>query len=74
MRSMTLSEYIAEAGLTQEGFAKLVGASQDEVSRWAAHRRTPRREMLVTIKEVTEGKVTADSFLEPLPAKKAAAA
>lgn len=62
---MTLAEYLKDTGLKQEDFAKLAGISQPHVSRLLKGRTWPQRALLERIREVTEGKVTADDFLTP---------
>jgi transcriptional regulator with XRE-family HTH domain len=59
---MTLNDYLAETGETQTKFAKLVGASQADISRYVAGKRRPRADVLIKIYEVTGGRVTANDF------------
>lgn len=60
---MTLSDFLLGKGYTQREFAQLVGISQPAIARYVAGRRMPLRKHLMRIREVTDGKVTADDFL-----------
>lgn len=60
---MTLRQYLALTGLTQQQFAMQIGASQGAVSRYVIGLRMPRREHLRRIIEVTDGAVTPTDFV-----------
>jgi len=61
---MKLAEYLAANKISQAEFAQAIGASQVAVSRYATGRRMPRRDHLLKIRDVTDGAVSADDFLE----------
>jgi predicted transcriptional regulator len=61
---MKLADYLAANKISQTDFAQSIGASQVAVSRYAAGRRTPRKDHLLKIREVTDGAVSANDFLE----------
>lgn len=59
---MSLAEYLRSKSITQAQFAKLIGATQGQVSRYATGDAIPRANIMAKIREVTGGVVTADSF------------
>jgi transcriptional regulator with XRE-family HTH domain len=61
---MKLADYLAAHDLSQAEFARSLGISQVAVSRYAGGRRMPRRDHLLKIREITDGAVMADDFLE----------
>jgi len=61
---MTLHEFLIEEGYTQQAFAELIGVRQSSVSKWLQGDSRPSWSIIKKIKEVTDGQVTADSFLE----------
>jgi len=61
---MTLSDYLAQSGLSQAEFARAIETSQPTVSRYITGLRMPRRDHLRRIREVTGGAVTANDFVE----------
>ena len=61
---MTLHEFLIKEGFTQQQFAELIGVRQSSVSKWLQGDSRPSWSIIKKIKEVTDGKVTADSFLE----------
>lgn len=63
MHGMTLRQYLALTGLTQQQFANQIRASQSAVSRYVVGLRMPKREHLLRIMEVTDGAVTPTDFL-----------
>ncbi|HVI27499.1 helix-turn-helix transcriptional regulator [Hansschlegelia sp.] len=69
---MTLAQYLAEHRLSHAAFAVMIGTSQAAVSRYALHRRMPRREHLQKIIEATGGAVTPNDFMKPAEAAAAA--
>jgi transcriptional regulator with XRE-family HTH domain len=62
MCGMTLSDYLAETGETQDAFAKRVGTSQADISRYVSGKRRPRKDVLIKIFAATDGRVTANDF------------
>lgn len=60
---MTLAEYMAERGLSDEEMAERIGCSSFAVKKWRYRERTPRGAAMRRIKEATGGEVTADDFL-----------
>lgn len=63
MGAMKLQEYLLSRQLDLETFAGMVGSSASAVRKWRAGERTPRRDQMLRIREVTNGAVTADDFL-----------
>lgn len=61
---MSLHTFLIKNGYTQQTFADLVGVHQSAVSKWLQGDSRPSWNIIKKIKEVTDGKVTADSFLE----------
>jgi DNA-binding transcriptional regulator YiaG len=65
---MKLADFLDAKGLSDEGFAALVGnVSVWGVRKWRYGQRTPRPREMARIVEVTQGVVTANDFL-PAPA------
>ena len=64
---MKLASYLARHGISHRAFAALIGTSQVAVSRYASGQRMPRREILRTIVEATDGEVSASDSLDPTP-------
>jgi transcriptional regulator with XRE-family HTH domain len=62
---MTLQQYLALVGETQQQFASSIGVSQNTVSRYVNGLTIPRREQLRRIVEVTDGAVTPTDFVFP---------
>lgn len=60
---MTLSQYLALTGLTQQQFGRLIGVTQITVSRYVHGLRIPRVEHLRRIAEVTQGAVMPEDFV-----------
>lgn len=61
---MPLVTYLLEKGYTQQEFASLLGVHQSAVSKWLQGDSRPSWNIIAKIKQITDGKVTADSFLE----------
>jgi transcriptional regulator with XRE-family HTH domain len=66
---MRLSDYLQETNTSCSVFAGRIGTSAVTVTRYLAGTRTPRRDVLQRIANVTKGAVTPDDFLlaEPFP-------
>jgi DNA-binding XRE family transcriptional regulator len=61
---MTLTEYFQTQPMTRQEFAVSVGVDPVTVYRWENGKRLPVRHF-ARIAEVTEGKVTANDFVQP---------
>lgn len=59
---MDLKTYLAETGQTNTAFAELIGVSPMAVSRYVRRERRPRDEVLIKIREVTNGRITPNDF------------
>jgi hypothetical protein len=68
---MTLEDFRRQKSLSFEALAALLGLEGKNAGRtahrYALHQRMPRPQMMRTIAEVTEGKVTANDFMTPPP-------
>ena len=64
---MKLASYLARHGISHGAFAARIGTSQVAVSRYVSGHRMPRREILRTIVDATDGEVSASDFLDPTP-------
>ncbi len=69
---MKLAEYLRENGLSLAAFAAEVGVSEAAMSRYAAGKRVPRKQILQRITAATGGKVRPDDMIgaaeaPPLP-------
>jgi transcriptional regulator with XRE-family HTH domain len=66
---MRLLDYLKETNTSCSAFAGRIGTSAVAVTRYLAGTRTPRRDVLQRIANVTKGAVTPDDFLldERLP-------
>jgi DNA-binding XRE family transcriptional regulator len=62
--NMPLVTFLLEKGYTQQEFAALLGVHQSAVSKWLQGDSRPSWNIIAKIKQITDGKVTADSFLE----------
>lgn len=60
---MTLQEYLTANSLSSQQFAEIIGVSRITVNRYLAGTRRPELAVLYRIIKVTDGLVTADSFL-----------
>lgn len=61
---MKLSEYLDSHNLSYAAFGKKIGTSDVNVWRWANGERFPVRKFLHKITKATNGKVTANDFVE----------
>lgn len=62
---MTLQEYFTAKLNTQAKLAEALGVSQGTVNRYALRKRWPDREMILRIKDATDGAVdTSDWFTD----------
>lgn len=59
---MKLSEFLSTRAISQTKFAEMIGVRQAAISRYVGG-RMPRREHLLSIRQATDGAVTADDFL-----------
>lgn len=60
---MQLKDYLAEASLTYEEFAKRIGAANASVvAKYVTGRRTPRARFMFAISRETDGKVQPNDF------------
>jgi DNA-binding transcriptional regulator YdaS (Cro superfamily) len=57
-----LANYLADHGLTQRAFAKLIDAPPPQISMWLSGRRRPGLDYALAIEQVTEGAVPAKSW------------
>lgn len=72
MLAMKLADYLHSVPTKDADFADRIGVTRQSLHRYCAGERTPRPEVMVRIRRVTNGAVTADDFL-PAPADEAAA-
>jgi DNA-binding transcriptional regulator YiaG len=63
MPSMKLTDYLNLESMTHADFARLIEVSREAVRLWTAGERTPRKEQMQRIMEVTDGQVTPNDFL-----------
>jgi len=61
---MQLKEYRLSKKLSTKDFSEKLGVNLSTLFRYETGARFPSREVLVRIKEVTKGKVTANDFVE----------
>ena len=61
---MKLSEYLENQGLSQEGFGRLIGVTQQAVERYVSGARVPRPEVIRRIVDATDGAVEPNDFFE----------
>lgn len=60
---MTLQTYLSTHGISIREFADSIGVKWTSVWRYVNGERVPRPVVMRRIREVTDGKVTADSFV-----------
>ena len=65
---MTLIEYLRSTQTSDATFAQKVGRSRWAVRKWMYRQRVPRAAELAAIARLTDGKVTANDFMPPVPA------
>lgn len=61
---MKLADYLAKNDLTPEAFGKKAKVTRPTVTRWRDGKRMPRVDHLKKIREITNGAVTADDFVD----------
>ncbi len=60
---MQLKDYLVEADLTYDEFAKQIGAANaGVVAKYVAGRRVPRPQFMTAIAKATDGKVQPNDF------------
>lgn len=59
---MTLATWLAASGITDAEFARQIGVTRQALSRYKAHSRFPRPDVLKRIHHVTTGSVTPNDF------------
>lgn len=69
---MKLQAWLDLKGLSQHDFATLVGRERSTVTRWVGG-RMPSKSDLAIIRDVTEGAVTANDWVDETPRRGAAA-
>ena len=57
-----LAQFIRENGLKRKQFAKKIGTSECQLSRWINGAVIPRRQVRAMIEIITEGAVLADGW------------
>lgn len=62
---MTIDEFLQTQSINAAEFAKKLGVSAETVRRYANGSRTPAREVMKRIVDVTEGAVTPNDFYSP---------
>lgn len=60
-----LRAYLKSAGITQDAFAALIGASKGHVSELANGSKRPSLELAAAIERLTDGAVPAISWVAP---------
>jgi transcriptional regulator with XRE-family HTH domain len=60
---MKLQQFLDLNNISRADFAKVIGVSEVAITRYVGGRRMPRPELLVKIKEATNGAVTPNDFL-----------
>ena len=70
---MTLSDFLSQRGLTPSEFARTVGTSRQNVSRWMTN-NIPRPDEMRRIVEATSGAVTPNDFFGVVPRRSRARA
>lgn len=61
---MQLADYLIENNMTQQAFADAIGVRQSSVSKWLQGLSRPSWPVIKKIREVTDGAVSADDFIE----------
>lgn len=62
---MTLKQWLQATGYSREWLAEQLDVDLSSVGRYVTGARTPRWEIIVKIRDITKGRVTADSFMPP---------
>lgn len=65
-----LSDWLAENGFSQAGFAAHLGISQGYLSELLSGAKSPSMNTARLIKEATGGEITADDLMETKPASR----
>ena len=60
---MNLHDHLIETGQTESQFGERIGTSQSAVSKYRRGTRVPRPKIMAAIIRETEGKVTANDFV-----------
>lgn len=60
---MTLGDWLKSRNMTHDDLARRLGCDRSAVTKWVGG-RLPRKDVLRRLKEITDGSVTADDFLE----------
>lgn len=63
---MKLDQYLSETQKKPSVFAAEIGVAPSTITRLLKGERSPRLDLISLIQRHTEGKVTANDFLEPL--------
>lgn len=67
---MTLKDYLAEAKITYDDFARRIGAANASViAKYAGGKRVPRPKFMTAIVRETGGKVQPQDFFDLAPAE-----
>jgi predicted transcriptional regulator len=61
---MKLSEYLEQHGIRKDDFAKMIGRSTAMIYLYISGDRTPKLSTCKKIKEITNGAVTSDDFMD----------
>ena len=61
---MNLKTYLRREGIKHFEFAEQIGVSNVTISRWISGTNMPRPEQLKEIYHATQGRVTANDFLD----------
>ena len=61
---MKLKTFITMMQISQKQFAEKIGYSEQCVSHWSKGKRKPSSQAMHKIKQVTNGAVNADDFVE----------
>jgi transcriptional regulator with XRE-family HTH domain len=64
---MTLREWIKAEKLSQREAAAMLDVHLVTLNRWLCGHLMPSRDALMRVRDVTGGKVSADTFLPPQP-------
>lgn len=72
MSLMTLDDYLAQTGTLETDFARAIGLSQSQVNRLRNGESWPSKGVLERIRAATDGRVTPNDFLPPVPARESA--
>ena len=69
---MTLNDYLRRRNLSPIVFAESIGVRYQSVYRYLAWERTPARDVMCRIAEVTDGAVQPNDFYDARPPQRAA--